>query len=70
MLVLMAVFVVFWLGFRFGGWFWQKELAAERALGVDLVKERNALKTNLDLAVKKARVYLNAEVHKKIFPWL
>jgi hypothetical protein len=64
----MAVFVVFWAGFRYGGWFYQKELAAERTLSEALAKERNELKTNLDLALGKAKALgLDAE---RIFPWL
>ena len=69
-LVLMAVFVIAWASFRFGGWFYQVALEDERALRADLEKERNELKTNLDLAVGKARAYVTAEIHKKIFPWL
>ena len=54
-LVLMAVFVIAWASFRLGGWFNQVALEDERALRADLEKERNELKTNLDLAVGKAR---------------
>ena len=68
-LVLAAVFVIFWAGFRFGGAFMAKELAAERALSADLVKERNALKLKLDSAIAKAKTAIGADV-KKIFPWL
>ena len=69
LLVLAAIFVIFWAGFRWGGEFMARELAAERALSADLVKERNALKLKLDSAIATAKTTIGADV-KKIFPWL
>lgn len=60
--------LVFYGGRRRGWQDLKSEMRAERLLRLELIKERNELKTNLDLAVKRVRLLgLDA---KRIFPWL
>jgi hypothetical protein len=59
---------VFYAGAKYGGKVWSAELVEERKLKALIIKERNELKANLDIA--KTRVAAMGLEAKKIFPWL
>ena len=59
---------VFCAGAKYGGKVWSNELVEERKVKALIIKERNELKANLDIA--KTRVAAMGLEAKKIFPWL